>query len=336
MAEVRSGRAATAATPALLVTIALAGPFVAPHAPDEQTDPAAASFLPPGSVRYAVHLRDGRSLLVEELEPTPAGWRGRRLDRALTLSRREVRAVERRRFHLGTDRFGRDVLSRLLAGARPSLAIGGMAALLALALGVAAAVVAGASGPGPAAATLWLGNALLSIPRLFLLLGLAVAVPLGPAGLTVALALTSWMPTARLVGGEIRSGATSDLAAAARACGASRLRILLRHLVPAALPAAATDAALRAGDFILLEAALSFLGAGIQPPHASWGSMVAESTDVLAGAWWLSLFPGLAVLAAVAALSFWADRLRDRLDARARYPPRRRRTPTRPRVADRC
>jgi peptide/nickel transport system permease protein len=132
----------------------------------------------------------------------------------------------------------------------------------------------------------------------------------------LTLALTSWMPTARLVGGELRAGKRGDVALAARAAGASRARVVLLHLLPAALPAALTDAALRAGDFILLEAALSFLGAGIQPPHPSWGNMVAESTDVLATAWWLSLFPGLALAAAVATVSFWADRLRDRLDVR--------------------
>jgi len=305
------------AAPLLLAAVALAGPLLAPYPPEEQIDPAAGALLPPGSARDVALLADGRSFLVDDLASGDGAWTGRRLGRSLRLSAADVVGIDRRLFVLGTDRFGRDVHSRLLAGARPSLAIGGLAATLALVLGLVAALLTSAAGPTAVRLTRGITGGLLSIPRLFLLLGLAAALPLGPAGLTLTLALTSWMPTARLVGGELRTGERTDVALAARAAGASRARVVLLHLLPAALPAALTDAALRAGDFILLEAALSFLGAGIQPPHPSWGSMVAESTDVLATAWWLSLFPGLALLAAVATVSFWADRLRDHLDVRA-------------------
>lgn len=318
MADAMRRASRTLLAPALLAAAALAGPLLAPYAPEEQLDPAAGALLPPGSVRDVARLADGRTLLVADLELRRAGageprWRGWRLGEPVELADAELVARERRLFLLGTDRFGRDVFSRLLAGARPSLAIGGLAAALALALGLLAALAA-AAGPWTARAADWLTDGLLSVPRLFLLLGVAAALPLGPVGLVVVLALTSWMPTARLIAGEILSGEAGDVAAAARASGASRTRILLRHLVPAALPAAVTDTALRAGDFVLLEAALSFLGAGIQPPRPSWGNMVAESADVLVGAWWLALFPGLALLAAVGVLSFWADGLRDRLD----------------------
>lgn len=317
MAEVGRRRSGALIAPLLLAAVAFAGPHLVPHGPEEQLDPAAGALLPPGSVRDVVHLGDGRSLLVEELTETAGGWTARRLGESVRLAASDVTARERRLFALGTDRFGRDVLSRLLAGARPSLGIGGAAAALALALGLAAALAARAAGSWVSRATRRVADGLLSIPRLFLLLGLAAALPMGPAGLTLTLALTSWMPTARLVDAELRTGEASDLALAARAGGASRLRVLRVHLLPAALPAALTDAALRAGDFILLEAALSFLGAGIQPPRPSWGNMVAESADALAAAWWIPLFPGLALVGAVAALSFWADGLRDRLDVRS-------------------
>jgi peptide/nickel transport system permease protein len=304
----------------LLMAVALAAPWLAPLDPNEQIDAAAGRFLPPGSVRVVVELADGRRLLAERVERTAAGVAVTRLGAteiyaAAAVARPDPAGqAERRRFLLGTDRFGRDLLSRLLSGARVSLAVGLAALGLALTLGVLVGAAAASGGPLLEAVLMRLTDALLAFPRLFLVLAAAA---LFRPGLGVAVAIlggTGWMGVARLVRAELASQQQRDYATAARALGASRLRVLVRHLLPNSLTPVFVDAALRLGDTILLEASLSFLGLGIQPPTPSWGSMIADGRDALTTAWWVAAFPGAAIAFAVVAFNLIGEGLRDRLD----------------------
>ena len=139
---------------------------------------------------------------------------------------------------------------------------------------------------------------------------------LGPV--VLLLGLTGWMPVARLVRAEVRTLATRDFVAAARVAGVGPLRLALRHLLPNALAPVAIEGSLAAASAIVAEATLSFLGLGLPPPTPSWGGMIADGRDVLASAWWVSVFPGLALAVAALAFNLIGEGLRDRLDPRAR------------------
>ncbi len=134
--------------------------------------------------------------------------------------------------------------------------------------------------------------------------------------LIVILGATSWMGASRLVRAEVRAARRRGFVAAARSAGAPPSRVLLRHLLPAALTPVTVDTALRVGDLILIEAALSYLGLGVQPPLPSWGNLVADGSDALLSAWWVTAFPGAALALTVIGLNLLGDGLRDRLDPR--------------------
>ncbi len=322
----RPGRLLLASGVVLVATLAVAGllaPWLAPHDPGEQLDPAAGRLRPPGTVLAAVELADGRWLLADRVERTPSGLTIERLGATRRLATAEVRnltdegVADRRRFLLGSDRFGRDLASRLLHGARTSLAIGLAALGLALALGVTVGGVAGAAG-GAVDRLLMRGvDAFLAFPRIFLILAVAALVPTSPWVVVAVLGGTSWMTLARLVRGQVRSLGRREFVLAARATGQRPWRILTRHLLPNALVPVAVDAALRVGDLILLEASLSFLGLGVQPPTPSWGNMIADGSDLLRAAPWVSTLPGVAIAATVIGFNLLADGLRERLDPRA-------------------
>lgn len=313
----------------LLIAAAFAGPLLSSRDPDLQLDPVAGRHLPPASSRWLVELADGRTLLAERCEADPGGgltvWR---LDRSETLPAAALRpggdgaAVRRLHFLLGTDRFGRDLASRLLAGARVSLGVGLAALALALSVGVAAGSLAALGGRLVDTMVMRSADALLAFPRLFL--ALATAALLGPGLVTVVaiLALTGWMGVARLVRAELLANREKDWALAARASGLTPGRIYFHHLLPNSLSPVLVDAALRLGDTILVEASLSFLGLGVQPPQASWGNLIADGRDVLASAWWMAAFPGAAVALAVLAFNLIGEGLRDRLDPRRAAPSR--------------
>ena len=229
-------------------------------------------------------------------------------------------------FHvLGTDRFGRDVWTRLVYGARVSLAVGTLAVLLSIALGVAVGAAAG-FGPGPVQLPLLaLTDFALALPRVVLLLVLAALWRPSAALVVIVLGLTGWMPVARLVQAEVRSLAVRPFVESAVALGSSRGRVLWRHILPNALTPVIVAAALGLGNAITLEAGLSFLGLGVQPPAPSWGNMIASGRDTLVNAPWVAAAPGMALVLVVVACTLLGDALQDAWNPERRHsltPPR--------------
>lgn len=218
---------------------------------------------------------------------------------------------------LGTDQFGRDVLSRLLFGARASLGVAAAAVLLSATVGTVYGAVAGWRGGAVDTLMMRALDGITAVPRLLLLVGLLAARgDVGLPALVLLLGLTGWFTVARLVRAEVRALASRDFVLAGRALGISEGRLLLRHVLPAAVVPAIVAASLGAGHVVVLEAGLSYLGIGIRPPHPSWGNMLLDSGGPASGLWWLALFPGLAILATVAAFTLLGDALRDALDPR--------------------
>jgi peptide/nickel transport system permease protein len=215
---------------------------------------------------------------------------------------------------LGTDKFGRDILTRILFGARISLSISLIAVTISVAAGAALGAAAGWAGGALDAVIMRVVDALMSIPRLFLLLTCISLFSHSLWLVVVLLGATGWMATARLVRGQVLSLRRQEFVAAAEALGAGGRRIIWRHLIPNTLTVIIVAATLRIGAVILTEAALSFLGLGVPPPTPSWGQMVFEGREVLLGAWWVSTFPGLAIAVTVIGYNLLGDGLRDAFD----------------------
>ncbi|HET7706682.1 MAG TPA: ABC transporter permease [Thermoanaerobaculia bacterium] len=216
----------------------------------------------------------------------------------------------------GTDDLGRDVLSRMIHGARVSLAIGFLATALSLVAGSFLGAIAGYYG----GAADWIVSRLIELVLCFpfLLLVLAIVAMFQPSIWTIliALAITSWTTEARFVRAEFLRIREMEYAQAARASGAGDPRIIFRHLLPNALGPVLVSASFGVASAILAESALSFLGFGVALPTASWGSILAVAQEYITFAWWLALFPGIAIFATVAAFNLIGDRLRDALDPR--------------------
>ena len=291
-----------------LVTLAVLAPLVTAP-PEAIADPRAAALLPPGSTRWAVTLTDGSTVIAEAVSSRDGAWEMVRRGQIEKVPYGTVARVERRRYWLGSDALGRDVLARLLAGGRVSLSVAALALAVSLGLGISVGLAAGWAGGIVDAVLMRLVDALLSVPMIFLLLFLAAGFRPSAATLVVVLGLSSWMGVARLVRGQVLSLKEREFVLAARGIGAGPVRIAFTHLLPNALTPVAQDAALRMGDLVLIEASLSFLGLGVQPPVPSWGSMVAEGEELLATAWWLAFLPGLAVVLTVVGAALVADGL---------------------------
>ena len=215
---------------------------------------------------------------------------------------------------LGTDGFGRDILSRVIWGSRVSLEIGLLATALSLVVGTAVGSVAGYFGGTVDTAIMRAADVFLSVPALFLIL---IVVALFGASLTntaLVIALVTWAPVGRIVRSECLSLRHRDFVHAAAALGAGHARILGRHLLVNALPIVIVQASLLLGQTILIESGLSYLGLGAQPPLPSWGNMVVEGRQFLASAWWVATFPGLAIFVTVLGFNLFGDGLRDASD----------------------
>ncbi|MGB1839465.1 MAG: ABC transporter permease [Longimicrobiales bacterium] len=219
---------------------------------------------------------------------------------------------------LGTDHLARDVLSRVLYGARISLTIGFVAVGISVTIGTMVGAVAGFLGGMVDNVIMRFVDMVISFPRLVLLIAIVALFESSISLVIIVLGLTLWPSTARIVRGEVLGLREREFVEAARALGYSKRRIILRHLVPNALPPVIVAATLGIGNTIVLEAGLSFLSLGVQPPTPSWGTMVADGRDELLNAWWLSTFPGLAIVFTVLAFNLVGDGLRDALDPRLR------------------
>jgi peptide/nickel transport system permease protein len=218
----------------------------------------------------------------------------------------------------GTDQLSRDVLARVVAGARISLSVAMLAVTLAMSLGALVGLVAGYWGGAVDTILMRAVDGALAIPRLFiLLLVLAVSERVPVPALIALIGATGWFATSRLVRAEVLRIREESFVRAAEALGAPRRRVIFRHLLPNTLGPLLVAATLGIGDVILLEAGLSFLGLGIQPPAPSWGGMILDSKEVLVSAPWVGIFPGLAIVVTVLSANLFGDALRDAVDPRS-------------------
>jgi len=216
----------------------------------------------------------------------------------------------------GTDPLGRDLLVRLLMAGRISLSIGFAAMIVSTAFGTMIGVAAGYYGGAIRVALMRFVDAMLCFPQIFLLLVLAAFIQPNVVALTLIIAASSWMEVARVVEGQVRSLRERDFILAAEMLGASGRYVMFRELLPNAIGPIIVAATLTVARAILLEAYVSFLGYGIQPPMASWGNLLNNAQQYLGSAPWLAIFPGLMITLAVSSFNFVGDGLRDALDAR--------------------
>lgn len=217
----------------------------------------------------------------------------------------------------GTDELGRDVFSRILVGIRVSLAIGAMSAVISISIGTLIGLISGYWRGWVDAILMRLVDIVLCFPTLFLILMILAVLDKPNIYMIMAvIGLTSWAGLARLVRGEVLSMRERDFMLVAKGLGLSPIRILLVHLLPNVISPVLVAATLTVGGAILTESGLSFLGLGVQPPLASWGNILTSGKDFIHVAWWLSLFPGLAILITVLAFNLMGEGLRDVLDPR--------------------
>lgn len=219
---------------------------------------------------------------------------------------------------LGTDELGRDTLTRLLYGARVSMGVGFLTVALALTVGTAVGMAAGYYGGYVETALMRFVDVVLSIPSIFLFLLMAILFRPNAVTLSFIIASVGWAAVSRLVRGEVLSIKNRDFVLATRSLGSGDLRLILRHLIPNAMPVMIVTASLGVGQFILVEAALSFLGLGIQAPLPSWGNMLTYAQGYFFHSVYDAVFPGMCILLTVLAANIFGNALRDAFDPRLR------------------
>ncbi|NTU53558.1 MAG: ABC transporter permease [Chlorobiaceae bacterium] len=221
-------------------------------------------------------------------------------------------------FLLGTDQYGRDIFSRVIYGSRISLSIGFLVVLISVTLGTVIGISSGYFGGWVDNILMRIVDVLIAFPALFLILIIIATFGNSIYLIVITLSFTGWMGVARIVRGQVLSLKEQEFILAAKSLGLSSPRIIFRHLMPNTLTPVIVAATLRIGSIILTEAGLSFLGLGVQPPTPSWGNIINEGRDSLLNHWWISTFPGIAILSTVVCFNLIGDGIRDALDPRMR------------------